>query len=531
MMVPQPTDKWRPAIGLVVVAVLMTVLTLPLLGLVFFRLYENPLVHQTESELIAQSAVLASVMASEVQRYRTADTPRGTILPEGLRRDPSEPYHPIEPELDLARTATLQQRPDAVPAATPIHPIYAQIGITMMPLLVETQKTTLAGFRILDPFGTVIAGRSEVGQSLAHVSEVATALAGRYTSVLRQRISEDPPPALQSISRGTGVRVFAAMPVILEDRIVGVIYTSRTPNNIFRQLNQQRGNVMLAALLVLGVTLVLALVFARTITGPIHELIRRTARVGRGDRAALKPLRRHGSREIAKLSQSFLEMADRLFDRTNYIANFAAHVSHELKSPLTSIQGAAELLRDADASMTESERHKFLDNICSDTERLTILVQRLRDLARADNPQTGGNCRLGEAVDEVRQGFDCLFIDAQFTDQAIPMSQENTQIVLKHLLENAAQHGAKNVRISASQTHSMIAVSIGDDGSGIPAENEARVFDAFFTTKREVGGTGMGLGIVQLMLRAHGGSIRLIPSDCGAVFEIRLPKTQAPAGP
>ena len=63
-----------------------------------------------------------------------------------------------------------------------------------------------------------------------------------------------------------------------------------------------------------------------------------------------------GSREIASLSQSFIDMAQRLSDRSDYISNFAAHVSHELKTPLTSIQGAAELLRDAGDTMTEEER-------------------------------------------------------------------------------------------------------------------------------------------------------------------------------
>ena len=525
-MAPHTKDKWRPKLSLVAITLLMVVLILPLAGLVFFRVYENPLVHQTESELIAQSAVLAKTMAAEVDRRRNSGLPFGTRLPPELRIDPNQRYHPIEPRLDLSRDRTLEPRPDAVKPSRFTHGEYASIGADLQPLLVETQKITLAGFRVLDPFGTVIAGRNEIGLSLAHVSEVARALKGEYAVVMRQRISDEPSPSYSSISRGTGTRIFAAMPVILDNHVVGVIYTSRTPNNIFRQLNQQRWNVAMAALVVLTATVLLALMFARLITGPIHELIRRTERIGEGDRSALRPLKRHGSRETAKLSQSFLDMADRLFERTDYIANFAAHVSHELKSPLTSIQGAAELLRDAGETMTPDERRKFLDNISGDAERLTILVQRLRDMARADNPQTGGNCVLADAVNEARQGFDRLTVVADFdAGLTIPMSVENAQIVLKHLLENAAEHGAAKVTISAEPVGKEIFVDVEDDGEGISPENQRRVFDAFFTTKREAGGTGMGLGIVQLMLRAHGGTIRSVPSDGGAVFELMLPRS------
>ena len=86
---------------------------------------------------------------------------------------------PIRPALDLAAGADLlRRRPDALPASAPASPAYVEIGARLMPIILETQKVTLAGFRILDPRGVVIAGRDEVGQSLAHIEEVATALQG-----------------------------------------------------------------------------------------------------------------------------------------------------------------------------------------------------------------------------------------------------------------------------------------------------------------------------------------------------------------
>src|SRR5260370_12649021 len=97
-----------------------------------------------------------------------------------------------------------------------------------MPIILDTQKVTLAGFRILDPQGVVIAGRAEVGESLAHIEEVAAALKGQYHAALRIRIPDKTPPPIYSISRGVGVHVFSAMPVIVNNRVASVIYTSRS---------------------------------------------------------------------------------------------------------------------------------------------------------------------------------------------------------------------------------------------------------------------------------------------------------------
>jgi len=227
-------------------------------------------------------------------------------------------------------------------------------------------------------------------------------LQGRFRSVMRIRISKHEPPPVYSLSRGTGVRVFTAMPVIVRGRVAGVVYASRTPSNVFKSLYDERRKVALAGFCIVALTLLIGFVFQRTITGPMRELIRRTAAIGRGQTDMFEPLTRHGTAEFAQLSQSFVDMAARLNRRSDFVTTFAAHVSHELKSPLTAIQGAAELLRDdAGASlkaMNDSDRCRFLDNIVSDAGRLTAIVQRLRELARAENPLTPGATRFAPVV-------------------------------------------------------------------------------------------------------------------------------------
>ena len=124
------------------------------------------------------------------------------------------------------------------------------------------------------------------------------------------------------------MRVFTAMPVIVRDHVAGVVYASRTPSNVFKHLYEQRGRVALAMLSTIVPTLLIGFLFHRTITEPMRELIERTHLVGKGDRDALRPLRRQGTREFALLSRSFLEMARRLDTRSSFISTFATHVSH-----------------------------------------------------------------------------------------------------------------------------------------------------------------------------------------------------------
>jgi hypothetical protein len=180
-MKPASRDrKWRPSLGLIIFVVLTAVTILPLVGLFFFRIYDNQLIRQTQAELIAQSRVLAAIYAEEV----TARLDRGIVLgdevPLEARPDPTDRLTPIPPDLDLAANDLFVRRPNARPAKVPADPAYIEIGARLMPIIIETQKVTLAGFRILDPRGVVIAGRDEVGQSLAHIDEVAAALHGQY---------------------------------------------------------------------------------------------------------------------------------------------------------------------------------------------------------------------------------------------------------------------------------------------------------------------------------------------------------------
>jgi signal transduction histidine kinase len=299
----------------------------------------------------------------------------------------------------------------------------------------------------------------------------------------------------------------------------------------FRALDgtsSQMGPIELTALgVALVLTLITGAVFSRTITGPINALIARTEEIGRGGRAAITAPDQHGTRELAVLSQSFLDLAERLVERTDYVNSFAAHVSHELKSPLTSIRGSAELLLEAE--MSAEDRRRFLSHIVADADRLAALLERLRDLARADIPLDAKGVALGQAAEELQLRHPTLTISA--TGEAatlIALSMEAFAIILGHLADNSLQHGATRLQLSGSRVGHALRIVAADDGRGISPGNRDKVFEPFFTTRRETGGTGMGLQIVKSMLEAHGGRIALLPSEAGASFELIVPLLPTP---
>lgn len=522
---------FRPHLRTVLLVVNLTVVVLPLGGILFFRIYENQLVQQTESELISQAAVIAAVYRAMIIERLPDHGGYGVPL-----TDPPEPvdsyYTPVMPQIDFARNDLLPPRPDSLPAETPADPTARMVGEMMNAILVDTQKVTLSGLRLLDFNAVVVAGRSDAGNSFLHVEEVSRARNGLYTSVIRRRISDEPAP-LASISRGTGIRVFIAMPILQGDRLWGIVYLSRTPRNIFKHLYGELDKVILAGLSILALTLLLVFLTSVTISRPIHRLIARTRLASEGNLEAMQPLEKPGTREMELLSQSFADMARSLHERSQYIRNFATDVSHEFKTPLTAMQGAADLLLEHFDEMSEEEKSRFLRNIVDDTERLKHLVDGLLELARADilAPSTElldvARAMLRVKAEHDQDGI--VVIRGDVRDASIQMSADNFEMVFTNLLDNSRHHGATRVQIDVARNGEWIEIGVSDDGTGIPAANRDQIFAPFFTTRRDAGGTGLGLGIVKSILDAHNGHIELADTETATKFIISIP-VAAPGG-
>ncbi|MFG5381690.1 ATP-binding protein [Yoonia sp. R2-816] len=214
-----------------------------------------------------------------------------------------------------------------------------------------------------------------------------------------------------------------------------------------------------------------------------------------------------GTPEFSDLGQAVIGMTSTLRGREAVLRSYADHVTHELKSPLTVIRGAAELLDDP--GLPDADRARMLGNIGEAVGRMEALLDSQRALARAQEPMPPGECMLSEVLAD----HDVVLP----RDGTVPLPHEVMDLVATHLIGNARAHGASAVTFDLHSDR----LRVSDDGPGISDGNRDRVFDPFFTTRREDGGTGMGLPIVRRMLQAQGAEI-VLRDGAGAVFEIRF---------
>ncbi len=260
-------------------------------------------------------------------------------------------------------------------------------------------------------------------------------------------------------------------------------------------------------------TAILGYLLWRLVLRPVYALTAHAnaVRDGRED-ATLPPY--FGTPEITALGQAVADMGATLNNREAGLRAFSNHVTHELKSPLTSIKGAAELL---DGDLEPEDRKRLTRTILTATGQMQDQLDALRRLAAARDPVGPGPTRLAGLADDLRQdaGLEIVITG----DASVPMDQQAVLVILGHLARNAREHGADRLEIGPMPGGLLVT----DNGSGIAAGNRNRVFDPFFTTRRGSGGTGMGLAIVQTMLQAAGGTIRLVPCQTGTMFAVEFP--------
>ena len=508
-----------PALRLrtILLSVLLFAALLPGFAGIFLRVYENTLVRQTEAELVAQTAALSATAEALWPGSRLT-------APTQAQRETPGWYRPEAATIDLGSTPILPARPAPTPAVA-ANAEGAAVGARLEPVLQETSRTTLASIILLDRNGVVVSGFGE-GGSWKDIPEVQAALAGRPATVLRRNAAYQPRYSLEWLSRASGLRIHHARPVVVNGQVEGVVLVSRSPRALFRGIYQDRIKIALGIVGVLGFIAFLAVLVSRGIAKPIEALSRATREVASGGGEAPPPPAT-AAVEIRTLYEDFGVMAEAIDRRSRYLRDFAAAVSHEFKTPLAGINGAVELLQDHD-DMSPEERRRFLDNIAADGRRLSALVTRLMDLARADmaRPEAGLSVdlrpSLRKAVDAASPDL-AITLDLPQTLPPVAAPEATLEVVVSTMLENSRQAGATTVRITARVADGTVVLSLSDDGPGVTPADHRRVFEPFFTTRRSEGGAGLGLSIARALLAANQATLDLVPSEGGAVFEIGLP--------
>ncbi len=224
--------------------------------------------------------------------------------------------------------------------------------------------------------------------------------------------------------------------------------------------------------------------------------------------------------------------------REEFRRDFVANVTHEIKTPITGILAAADML--SDASLPESDKSKLLDLLKHESRRIDSLAHDVLDLARLENERsedraTFSEVDLTEVLDSVRARLQPradaanvkIRVDAKpplpFTCDAALVEQ-----AMSNLADNALKYsGSPEIVLSASMQGGHAVLAVEDHGTGIPEEHRARIFERFYRVdkdrSRTCGGTGLGLAIVKHIARLHGGEASLsAPENGGCRFELTL---------
>lgn len=512
----------RPAIRHLILAVNALILLAPVVAMLLLRIYQTHLLHQTEAAMIAESVWVG-------EAYRDALVAEGVLSPDASPRPPAafDAFYPVAPRFDPAQEVLPRLPSTPFPVAeTQTGPAF-HAGERIKSLLDRVKRVTLTGVRVVDTRGVVVASSGEeIGAVLNALPEVRGALEGRYTIVGRERISDEPAPPLDGIRRRGQVRLFTGLPIWSGGEVIGAVRMSRTGVDVVEALWLYRAELALALLLCVGVTVAVAYALSRAISKPVRDLMEAAAAITRGE--PRRPFKARGfvPAELAALSESLDALTRQLTERAEYVAAFAAQAGHELKTPLTSIRGAVELLGE---DMSADERARFMRNIAADTERMERLVFRLLELARLENPTAAP---AAERID-LRAWFGALaarhaprlLLDvAPDTPATLEIAPEHLEGAVVNLVDNALRHGgAEPVSVTvAPRTGGGVTVSVRDRGPGISEKNRARLFERFFTTERGRGGTGLGLAIVAAVARARGGTVGVETRPGETTFRVTL---------
>jgi signal transduction histidine kinase len=262
--------------------------------------------------------------------------------------------------------------------------------------------------------------------------------------------------------------------------------------------------------------------FARQITQPLERLRQAATAIGAGQEPALHHI--SGSEEVTFLARTMKEMQQAIFRREQSLRMMLAGVAHEIRNPLGGIELFAGLL---EKDMPEPQRSQ-VQKILQEVRHLNFIVQDFLEYAR---PRFAGRRRieLAALINEAREALGESANDIEWKIEfpgslALDADYNQTRRVLLNLLRNAieATNGKGMIRIVAQEQNQHVAISIYDDGPGVPQDLVEKIFEPFFTTKSQ--GSGLGLALVQRLAEQNGGRVELAPSEKGAHFRLVLPK-------
>jgi two-component system sensor histidine kinase CreC len=366
------------------------------------------------------------------------------------------------------------------------------------------------------------------GEDFSQWRDVRAAMSGEYRARTTPRIPGD---ELSSV-------MYVSAPVRAGGEIVGAVSVGKPVQSLNQFVAAARRKTLVVGATSVGAVLVLALILSLWLVRPFG-LIADYARYVRSQRSFSLP--RLGRRALGTLGAAYDEMRDALAGR-HYVADYVQTLTHELKSPLSAIRGAAELMQEP--GMPEADSQRFAANIRREAQRIQELVDRMMELAALEQQR-----RLPKVEPlSLRPLLEELVATAESSGAARGLRVELVpgetawvegeafllRRALGNLLANALEFSPERgtIRLAMVVKPRSIDVSVRDQGPGIPDYADERVFEKFYSLARPATGkksTGLGLAFVKEIAELHHGRVSLRNAEGGgALATLSLPRIEAP---
>lgn len=378
---------------------------------------------------------------------------------------------------------------------------------------------------VTDARGRVVfdsTGRAE-GADYSGWRDVRFALAGGYGARTTRDVPDDPRTSV----------MYVAAPIYANGSIVGEVTVGKPVQSFGQFVEASRRKIIAIGVGSLAAVMMLAIIVSVWLVRPF-ALVTDYVRYVRRQRSW--NVRRLGRRALDSIAAAYREMRDALAGR-HHVAEYVETLTHEIKSPLSAIRGAAELLQEP---MPEAERRRFVANVARESQRIQELVDRLLELAaletrhRLDRMEPVDVRKLiDDAVQAVRPAAERrrVTVTAATTEPVVIEGDAFLlQRALSNLLDNAIDFSPTGgtVDVALGLTPRRVVLTVRDRGAGIPEYALDKVFEKFYSLARPHSGkksTGLGLAFVCEIAALHHGQVTLTnAADGGAIARLELPR-------
>ena len=503
--------SWRTKLVLSLLGLI--VLAMGLSGVLLLSFLERYFLEATEESLIAQARITAQALI-----------PGAMVAGQQIEQQaPLFNTLQMRGEQNIAVQTENLQIPEQDVTLSDIDLGYLSDSTLQLGAQLETR------IRVLDASGTVLVDSyaAQTPTSIINDPLVTQALAGQYAT------QTDEIDGVNTMS--------LAMPVMIEEQLVGVIYLSHPLRDIHTVLGDLRSRWISSTAIALVLSAIVGLILSGTITRPLHNLTTAAGAVAQGHFDQSVQVR--SKDELGQLSRTFNDMTARLRAARQMQIDFVANVSHELRTPLTAIKGMVETLR-AGAVTDVSVRDRFLTTVESETDRMIRLVNDLLLLTRADSEALNLE-REPVDIEELARAI-IVRMEPQAHSRGISINikahsdaplvwadRDRIAQVMVNLLDNAIKYSftSGHVTVNIMRLDEKTAqIQVQDEGIGIPSGILPRIGERFYRADkaraRANGGSGLGLAIADTLITAHGGRLWLeSQEDAGTTANFTLPAT------